>query len=194
MSGNLSIDQLAPEQLAELRRSALSATPGPWVRSTNTKAPAVRAETEASEVAKWIRICVAAHTRQGDSPQNQRGEANAEYIAAANPAVILQLLNHIDAQQARIAKLALQLGRIQKLADCGTVQNWLALSDEDKAKWFAVTTQRDSEHCKLIAELEQDAARYRWLRQDESEFSSMAPAELDAAIDKAIAAAQKGGA
>lgn len=42
-------------------------------------------------------------------------------------------------------------------------------------------------------EVAKDAARYRWLRQDESEFSSMAPAELDAAIDKAIAAAQKGG-
>lgn len=41
-------------------------------------------------------------------------------------------------------------------------------------------------------EVAKDAARYRWLRQDESEFSSMAPAELDAAIDKAIAA-QKGG-
>lgn len=41
-------------------------------------------------------------------------------------------------------------------------------------------------------EVAKDAARYRWLRQDESEFSSMAPAELDAAIDKAIAAAQKG--
>lgn len=76
----------------------------------------------------------------------------------------LGMASHIDAQQTRIAELEAQLTRIQRLADCGTVQNWLALPDEDKARWFAVTVQRDSEHCKLIAELEQDAARYRWLR------------------------------
>lgn len=100
-----------------------------------------------------------------------------------NANTILMLCDHIDAlqaqlqlandcqeplfdelaeKQARIAELEAQLTRIQRLADCGTVQNWLALPDEDKARWFAVTAQRDSEHCKLIAEMEQDAARYRW--------------------------------
>lgn len=105
---------------------------------------------------------------------------------------LCSVLNHIDAQQARIAELEGQLTRIQKLADCVTAQNWLVLSDEDKSTWFAITEQRDKEHCKLIAELgenaaaqalalkaakamqqaeteradanEQDAARYRWLR------------------------------
>lgn len=66
-----------------------------------------------------------------------------------------------QAMAARIAELEAHLTRIQRLADCGTVQNWLALPDEDKARWFAVTAQRDSEHCKMIAELEQGAAAER---------------------------------
>lgn len=96
---------MTPEQLAELRKAAIAATPGPWIKNTGTKAPAVRAATEASEIAKWIRICVAAHTRDGDTPQNLRAEANTDFIARANPYVVLQLLDKISAQQARIAEL-----------------------------------------------------------------------------------------
>ena len=100
---------------------------------------------------------------------------------------LCSVLNHIDAQQARIAELEAQLTRIQRLADCGTVQNWLALPDEDKARWFAVTAQRDSEHCKLIADLGQEAARYRWCKDNPdnaaSVFDNLGPAYFDSEID-----------
>ena len=38
----------------------------------------------------------------------------------------------------RLKFLRAEHNRVNRLAACGTVQNWLALSDEDKAKWFAV--------------------------------------------------------
>lgn len=166
---------MTPEQLAELRKAAIAATPGPWIKNTGTKAPSVRAATEASEIAKWIRICVAAHTRDGDTPQNLRAEANTDFIARANPYVVLQLLDKISAQQARIAEL------------------WQALADATESRKEAQRTlqqvQQQMQRAGVIAtkdayqrgveaecvrsyqhmqKLEQDAARYRWLREQAS--------------------------
>lgn len=69
-----------------------------------------------------------------------------------------------------------------------------AMSAADKAAWALRHLTDAAPQAAMPDDVAKDAARYRWLRQDESEFSSMAPTELDAAIDKAIAAAQKGGA
>lgn len=76
------------------------------------------------------------------------------------------LLENIDAMQAQI----------NKLEENATAQA-LALKAA-KAMQQAETERADAN--------ERDAERYRWLRQDESEFSSMTPSELDDAIDQAM--------
>lgn len=71
------------KDVAELKRLAEAATPGPW-KASFTKFSDVTAENGAL-IAKCARL---------DSLT--RLEANARYIAAANPAVILELLAQRD--------------------------------------------------------------------------------------------------
>lgn len=75
-------------------------------------------------------------------------------IAKQADALLSELVKREATQTARMAKLETELARIKRLAECGTVQTWLSLPDEDKAKWFAITAMRDSYQCKQIAELE----------------------------------------
>lgn len=70
------------------------------------------------------------------------------------------LLGKYDALEAEANGLREELARINSLANCGSVRNWLTLSDEDKAKWFELYCRMDSEN----VELRRDAERYRWLR------------------------------
>lgn len=50
-------------------------------------------------------------------------------------------------------QLRAELDSIRRMAECGTVQNWLKLSDEEKANWFALMVGTDSENKRLRAEL-----------------------------------------
>ena len=68
----------------------------------------------------------------------------------------------------RVKTLADELAHINSLANCGTVQNWLKLSDEDKAKWFALYCQHDDENVEMrreLDELRKDKARLDRLDQ-----------------------------
>ena len=47
------------------------------------------------------------------------------------------------ALEAEAWALRAELNRINSLANCGGVQNWLKLSDEDKSKWFWLYCQKD---------------------------------------------------
>lgn len=52
------------------------------------------------------------------------------------------------------ATLQAELERLRRLAACGSVTNWLSLSDAQKREWFAVTLARDSEQVRHIRTLE----------------------------------------
>ena len=67
--------ELTPDALAELWRLAEAATPGPWYG--------------ADELSLLI--------------ENERATEDIPYIAAANPAVVLDLLDQLDAAEARLA-------------------------------------------------------------------------------------------
>lgn len=101
--------------------------------------------------------------------------AAAKFIVAANPEAILHMLHHIDAQQARISELTLKSESLQ--------QSLHLLMDK-------------------AVEMEQEAARYRWLRDvsvpphnfyisvpDEFAGVRYMQTEVDAYIDAAM---QKG--
>lgn len=114
---------LTPEVVEELRRLAEKATPGPWMRMTGRElVRAIRGDLavplfEALEpicdpalAAPTVRVgkevvfrANSAGARKSASMKQQA--ANAAYIAAANPAVILALLAERAADKARIAHL-----------------------------------------------------------------------------------------
>jgi len=84
-----------------LRKAAEAATPGPWkthlVDDTCVVADSVDVAT----------TCDSSNVERSDSYNNdfERMEADAAYIAAANPQAILALLDERDALTARVGKL-----------------------------------------------------------------------------------------
>ena len=79
--------------------------------------------------------------------------------------------------RAEVEQLQARLRRIESIAECGSVQSWLALPDEAKAKWFGLHAEQDSERLRLRAEVErlrQPAARYEHLRRlDPNQFGNL---------------------
>lgn len=52
---------------------------------------------------------------------------------------------------AELEALREKLRRIECIAECRSVQNWLALPDEDKASWFGLHLEREAERLELRA-------------------------------------------
>ncbi|HHH7969016.1 putative EA22-like protein [Escherichia coli] len=72
------------------------------------------------EVAGYIPICriEGAHPESGfDEDFQMEQQANAEFIAAANPATVLALLASLEAAEKRIAELEAKLDSADKLQD-----------------------------------------------------------------------------
>jgi len=88
---------MTPTERAELRRKAKAATPGPWRASNPTD------ECLDDHIIGPIGtdfVC---------SFEPEIGVADLEFIAAANPAVVLELLDTLDAASAlKVAKEALE--------------------------------------------------------------------------------------
>lgn len=53
--------------------------------------------------------------------------------------------------EAEVERLRQELDRINRVAATGTAENWLALSDEDKLKWFAQTISLDSGKSRMLS-------------------------------------------
>ena len=89
--------ELTPEGLAELRRLAEAATPGPWV-SGDPRFGLGNAQCIVS-------ISDRAMGRDIQGPTLRPAQFDVEYIAAANPAVVLALLDAADERDALAAKV-----------------------------------------------------------------------------------------
>lgn len=61
-----------------------------------------------------------------------------------------------DTLRGEVERLQAKLRRIEAVAQCGSVQSWLALPDDAKAQWFAMHLEMDDER-------RADAARLQWL-------------------------------
>jgi TRAP-type mannitol/chloroaromatic compound transport system substrate-binding protein len=87
--------------MTDLRKAAEAATPGPW------KTHLIDDTTIVSDRVDVATTCDSSNVERSDSYNNdfERMEADAAYIAAANPQAILALLDERDALTARVAAL-----------------------------------------------------------------------------------------
>ena len=76
-----------------LEALALAATPGPWVRSYRTESRGTRLLAMLPGVQKQIGMV---KTDKRDPKHEAIDQANTEFIEAANPAVVLALLDEIS--------------------------------------------------------------------------------------------------
>ena len=165
----------------ELRALALAATPGPWKtdRHLGSRSGEVLICFDAQDRGRGIAI---AETVPGTGEEY----CNADYIAAANPATVLALLDELEAAhasrreaQARVAELTEKMqARVDKLTE--------------KVQALGRDVHRNN----------LDAARYRLLRaaewrgfpgivvykQDTGEMHVVTWVDADAAIDAAMRA------
>lgn len=109
-------------------------------------------QTEAGRLADDLTF----HGRYGMETEDQaklrRLKRNAD--AAAE-------LRRLDAIEADNQQLRKALERVHALGHCGSVDSWMALSDEQKRDWFAVTVNRDSHQRRTIKELEAERDQLR---------------------------------
>ena len=92
--------------LTELRRLAEAATPGPWVAATGA-ALIADAGDDATHVwyRRWRDERFLSIGKVLDNELDQTTPEDADYIAAANPAVVLALLDAADALRAELAHM-----------------------------------------------------------------------------------------
>nr|WP_272410405.1 ead/Ea22-like family protein [Escherichia coli] len=94
------------------------------------------------EVAGYIPICriEGAHPESGfDEDFQMEQQANAEFIAAANPATVLALLASLEAAEKRIAELEAKLDSADKLQDSAFrhgLQHGFSLGQTDNQAGF----------------------------------------------------------
>lgn len=128
---------MTPEQIKTLERAAERASVGPW--KTSPKDPTHIIDCDGEYIASA-------------SPAHQCDEAcikrNAAYIAAAHPAVILDLLAEREAYNARIAKLEaaarLAMEFIRSEAECRTFGETEANSDYVREPFRIVRALREA--------------------------------------------------
>ena len=126
------MSDLTPETLAELRRLAEAATPGPWYLDgpwwygDDDSAYCISTAEDAGRIA--VTIAPPGYMLGGE---REVRDANARFIAAANPAAVLALLDDADALRAELAhmreardnaraevkRLTAQVERVRALAD-----------------------------------------------------------------------------
>jgi hypothetical protein len=104
-------DPTTPDDLAELRRLVEAATSGPWKFSPN------RYRTSG--------VVDAAKRRVASSHVGEKSDGQAlhdgEFIAAANPATVIRLLDRLAAAESELAAMEKQIAITELAADLGTI-------------------------------------------------------------------------
>lgn len=120
------------DKYAVLRAAAENATPGPWEYYHGNTSIEYNVQSMEEDQGSVL------YVNSGDFTQKQT-DRNGEFIAAANPATILELLAERDADKRRIADMQTIVGAAEKLVRCKgryhSEQNYRAL-----ATLFGVTT------------------------------------------------------
>ena len=94
----------------ELRQLAQAATPGGWYVESGALIYGCKDVTDGEEEWRPVIACI-----DDDEPVNYEG--NAAFIAAANPAVMIELLNRLEAAEKECDALRTELAQLHKEAD-----------------------------------------------------------------------------
>ncbi|MFF7859745.1 ead/Ea22-like family protein [Pseudomonas monteilii] len=86
-----------------LRARALAATPGPWVKSYRTESRGTRILAILPGAQKQIGMV---KTDKRDPNHESVDQANTDFIEAANPAVVLALLDEIESLKKQLDHVA----------------------------------------------------------------------------------------
>ncbi len=132
------------DKFSELKAAALAATPGPWISGDDSWSDGDNANITTEE-RNDMGIIDIAQVNGGGSESDLDGsfrteqQANARYIAEANPAAVLELMAELEGAQQHIAELEAIKTAAEKLVRCKgryhSEQNYRAL-----AALFGVTT------------------------------------------------------
>ncbi|HDV1741285.1 TPA: ead/Ea22-like family protein [Escherichia coli] len=140
-----------------LREAAEKATCGAWSLEYGEERFDAGDALIHREVVGYLPICriEGAHPESGfDEDFQMEQQANAEFIAAANPATVLALLGELEAAKKRIAELEAELvSQTYKLNELSgnspvTPDGWISCSDR-MPKGYADVLVTDGEHVEV---------------------------------------------
>ena len=118
----------------ELRRLAMEATPGPWEK-VGMSYYHFQIHGKGRNGHESERICMTTDAVSNDAPADVR-EANAAYIAAASPDVVLSLIADLDALRVRLAEVEKDAARLNWIQRHLFVHKWNGVIDSgSQTRW-----------------------------------------------------------
>uniref|UniRef100_UPI002360BEA3 ead/Ea22-like family protein n=1 Tax=Serratia bockelmannii TaxID=2703793 RepID=UPI002360BEA3 len=184
-------------KLSELKSAAIAATPGPWILDDDSWSEGDNANVSTEERYDGRIVSIAQIEGGGsesgfDEPFSSEQQANARYIAAANPAVVLELLAELEhykqyakERDAENEGLALTVGRLR--AELEAKDERIEELEAQVKVWESAATKhlaRAEEAEKRLPILEQDKLRLNEIinseanRADEAEKLLATPVRL----------------
>lgn len=132
------------DKFSELKAAAMAATPGPWILDDDSWSEGDNANVSTEERYDGRIVSIAQIEGGGsesgfDEPFSTEQQANARYITAANPAVVLALLAELEAKDKRIAELEAEeevwgSAALKHLARAEEAEKRLPILEQDKLR------------------------------------------------------------
>jgi|GEM_PF-6409177 len=183
-------------KLSELKAAAMAATPGPWILDDDSWSDGDNANVSTEERYDGHFISIAQIEGGGsesglDEPFSAEQQANARYITAANPDVVLALLAELEAKDKRIANLEFEQGGYgySVLEDLNGKIKHIAELEAYNARLRDWNLGLAQESCELQAKLS-TPVRLPSKNDDEFWFDGVFQvARFDRAVERAVSAA-----
>ncbi|MBN5450617.1 ead/Ea22-like family protein [Serratia marcescens] len=167
------------DKFSELKAAAMAATPGPWILDDDSWSEGDNANVSTEERYDGRIVSIAQIEGGGsesgfDEPFSAEQQANARYITAANPAVVLALLAERDSNQQNYqnAMEEMRIERSQRQA-----------ADQRIAELEAEITNIVDSHAETVAELRAKLATPVRLKKVDSSNVPYAGDGFNAAVD-----------
>lgn len=152
------------DKFSELKAAAMAATPGPWILDDDSWSEGDNANVSTEERYDGRIVSIAQIEGGGsesgfDEPFSAEQQANARYITAANPAVVLALLAELEAKGKRITTVTEESEFWRERVDGAEKER------EEFRRRFNLERSCLEDADKRIAELEAKLARFGDVRQ-----------------------------
>lgn len=151
------------DKFSELKAAAMAATPGPWILDDDSWSEGDNANVSTEERYDGRIVSIAQIEGGGsesgfDEPFSSEQQANARYIAAANPAVVLELLAELESKTDFSDKAIERISGLEKACDkylrqTKKAERELLAAKERLAELEAEITNIVDSHAETVAEL-----------------------------------------